>query len=113
MPTDNFKILDQVQLAATATTIYGAIPANHETIVKSIHVVNNHSSAVTVNLFIADGANTTTEPTTILPPVSMAAGSFATYEGTITMEAGDYLRGIAGTADQITVTVFGDEIDVS
>ena len=113
MPTDNFKILDQVQLAATATTIYGAVPANHETIVKSIHVVNNHSSAVTVNLFIADGANTTTEPTTILPPVSMAAGSFSTYEGTITMEAGDYLRGIAGTADHITVTVFGDEIDVS
>ena len=113
MPTDNFKILAQVQRAATAPPIYGAVPANHETIVKSIHVVNNHSSAVTVNLFIADGANTTTEPTTILPPVSMAAGSFATYEGTITMEAGDYLRGIAGTADQITVTVFGDEIDVS
>ena len=113
MPSDNFKILNQVQLAGTATTVYGAVPANHETIVKSMHVVNNHSSAVTINLFIADGATTTTEATTILPPVSMAAGSFAIFEGTITMEAGDYLRGIAGSATEITVTVFGDEIDVS
>jgi len=113
MPADNFKILDQVQLTGSATTIYGAVPANHETIIKSMHVVNNHDSAVTVNLFIADGANTTTEATTILPPVSMAAGSFAIFEGTITMEVGDYLRGIAGTTEQITVTVFGDEIDVS
>ena len=114
MPTDNFKILNQVQLSDSATTVYGAVPANHETIVKSIHVVNNRTeSAVTVNLFIADGATTSTEATTILPPVSMAAGSFAIFEGTITMEVGDYIRGIAGTASEITVTVFGDEIDVS
>ena len=113
MPVDNFKILAQVQPGTGATTIYGAVPADHETIIKGINVVNNHSSAVTINLFIADGATTTTEATTILPPVSMAAGSFAIFEGTITMEAGDYLRGIAGSATEITVTVFGDEIDVS
>ena len=113
MPSDNFKILNQVQLSDSATTVYGAVPANHETIVKSMHVVNNHSSAVTVNLFIADGATTSTEATTILPPVSMGAGSFAIFDGTITMEVGDYIRGTAGTASEITVTVFGDEIDVS
>jgi hypothetical protein len=113
MPSDNFKILAQVQPGTSATTIYGAVPANHETIIKGINIVNNHSSAVTINLFIADGATTATEATTILPPVSMAAGSFAIFEGTITMEVGDYLRGIAGSATEITVTVFGDEIDVS
>ena len=113
MPSDNFKILNQVQLADSATTIYGAVPANHETIIKTINMVNNHSSAVTVILYIADGATTVTEATTILPSVSMAAGSFAVFEGTITMEVGDYLRGIAGDASEITVTVFGDEIDVS
>ena len=113
MPSDNFKILNQVQLSDSATTVYGAVPANHETIVKSMHVVNNHSSAVTVILYVADGATTTTEATTILPSVSMAAGSFAIFEGTITLEVGDYIRGVAGTASEITVTVFGDEIDVS
>ena len=113
MPVDNFKILNQVQLSDSATTIYGAVPANHETIVKSMHVVNNHTSAVTVILYVADGATTTTPATTILPSVSMAAGRFALFEGTITLEVGDYIRGTAGTADKITVTVFGDEIDVS
>jgi len=113
MPSDNFKILNQVQLSDSATTVYGAVPANHETIVKSMHVVNNHSSAVTVILYVADGATTTTEATTILPSVSMGAGSFAIFEGTITLEVGDYIRGTAGTASEITVTVFGDEIDVS
>jgi hypothetical protein len=29
------------------------------------------------------------------------------------MDAGDYLNGIAGSGTEITVTVFGDEIDVS
>ena len=113
MPVDNFKILNQVQLSDSATTIYGAVPANHETIIKTINMVNNSGSAVTVILYIAYGATTTTEATTILPSVSMAAGSFAVFEGTITLEVGDYIRGTAGTADKITVTVFGDEIDVS
>ena len=113
MPSDNFKILAQVQPGTSATTIYGAVPANHETIVKGINIVNNHSSAVTINLFIADGATTATEATTILPAVSIGAGGFAVFDGSITMEVGDYLRGIAGTATEITVTVFGDEIDVS
>ena len=113
MPTDNFKMLAQVQPGTSATTIYGAVPANHETIIKQIKVVNNHDSAVTITLFPADGATTATEATCILPPVSMAAGSFAIDDSTITMEAGDYLRGTAGTAAQITVTVYGDEIDVS
>jgi hypothetical protein len=112
MPSDNFKILAQVQPSDSATTIYGNVPADHETIIKTIHIVNNHSGAVTITLFIAS-SDANAEANCILPAVSMAAGSFATYEGTITMDTGDYLKGTAGTASQITVTVYGDEIDVS
>ena len=112
MPSDNFKILAQVQPTDSATTIYGNVPADHETIIRSIHIVNNHDSAVTIALFIATG-DSSAEANCILPTVSMAAGSFPTYDGTITMDSGDYLKGLAGTASQITVTVYGDEIDVS
>jgi hypothetical protein len=112
MPTDNFKILAQVQPGTSNTTIYGAVPADHETIIKGINMVNNHSSAVTIALYIAT-SDAVAEANIILPAVSMAAGSFAVYEGTITMDAGDYLNGIAGSATEITVTVYGDEIDVS
>jgi hypothetical protein len=112
MPVDNFKILAQVQPGTGNTTIYGAVPSNHETIVKGINIVNNSASAVTIALYIAT-SDAVAEANIILPSVSMAAGSFATYEGTITMDAGDYLNGIAGTGTEITVTVYGDEIDVS
>ena len=112
MPSDNFKILAQVQPGTSSTDIIAGVPANHETIIKAIHVVNNHDSAVTIALYVAT-SDAAAEANAILPAVSMAAGSFATYEGTITMDAGDYLNGIAGTGSQITVTVFGDEIDVS
>jgi hypothetical protein len=112
MPVDNFKILAQVQPGTGNTTIYGAVPSNHETIVKGINIVNNHSSAVTIALYVAT-SDVVAEANAILPVVSMAAGSFATYEGTITLDDGDFINGIAGTAGQITVTVFGDEIDVS
>jgi hypothetical protein len=112
MPSDNFKLLAQVQPGTSNTTIYGAVPANHETIIKSIHIVNNSGSAVTIALYVAT-SDAVAEANIILPAVSMAAGSFATYEGTITMDAGDYLNGIAGAGTEITVTVYGDEIDVS
>ena len=112
MPVDNFKILAQVQPGTGNTTIYGAVPSNHETIVKGINIVNNSASAVTIALYIAT-SDAVAEANIILPSVSMAAGSFATYEGTIRMDAGDYLNGIAGTGTEITVTVYGDEIDVS
>ena len=113
MPVDNFKMLAQVQPGTSATTIYGAVPANHETIVKGIQIVNNDTEALTITLFHADGATTATEATTILPPATIPAGGWATYDGTITMEVGDYLRGTASQATEITVTVYGDEIDVS
>ena len=112
MPTDNFKMLAQVQPGTSATTIYGAVPASHETIVKSINIVNNDTEALTITLFHADGATTATEATTILPEATIPAGGWALFEGTITMEAGDYLRGTAEQASEITVTVYGDEIDI-
>ena len=112
MPSDNFKILAQVQPSDSATNIIGGVASDRQVIIKSLHVVNNHDSAVTITLFIAT-SDANAEGNCILPAVSMGAGTFATYEGTITMDTGDYLKGTAGTASQITVTVYGDEIDVS
>ena len=112
MPTDNFKILAQVQPGTSATDIIGGVASDRQIIIKSLNLVNNHDSAVTITLFIAT-SDANAEANCILPSVSMAAGSFATYDGTITMDTGDYLKGTAGTAAQITVTVYGDVLDVS
>ena len=111
MPVDNFKILQQAQITTTAAAIY-TVPANHEAIVKSIMVVNNDTEALWFTLFHTDGT-TYNETTTIIPEATLPAGGWAEFEGTITMDASDIIGGDAEQASEITITIYGDEIDVS
>jgi len=111
MPVDNFKLLHQSQLSTTAGALY-TVPANHETIIKSISVVNNDTEALWFTLFHTTGT-TYTEATTIIPEATLPAGGWAEWEGAITMDASDVLGGDAEQASEITITVWGDEIDVS
>ena len=111
MPTDNFKLLHQSQLSTTAGALY-TVPANHETISKNIMVVNNDTEALWFTLFHTTGT-TYTEATTIIPEATLPAGGWAEFNGTITMDASDVLGGDAEQASEITISVYGDEIDVS
>ena len=112
MPTDNFKLLAQAQLGTSAAAVYGAVPANHETIIKYITVVNNDTEALWFTLFHTTGT-TYTEATTIIPEATIPAGGWAEFNGTITMDATDILAGQGEQASELTITVWGDEIDVS
>ena len=112
MPTDNFKMLAQAQLGTSEAAVYGAVPANHETIIKHITVVNNDTAALWFTLFHSTGT-TYTEATTIIPEATIPAGGWAEFNGTITMDATDILAGKGQQASELTITVYGDEIDVS
>ena len=85
---------------------------NHEAIVKCITVVNHHSSALWFQGFVTT-ATTYDATTAITPQLDVPAGGMAVFEGTITLDADDKLAWDVETADLITITVFGDEIDVS
>ena len=111
MPTDNFKLLHQSQLSTTAGALY-TVPANHETIIKNITVVNNDTEALWFTLFHTTGT-TYTEATTIIPEATIAAGGWAEWEGSMTLDASDVLGGDGEQASELTITVWGDEIDVS
>ena len=116
MPTDNFKILAQARCASTtaghADNAFLDVADNHEAIIKCITVVNHHSSALWFQGFVTTG--TTYDATTaITPQLDVPAGGMAVFEGTITLDADDKLAWDVETADLITITVFGDEIDVS
>ena len=111
MPVDNFKQLAQAQLSTTAGALY-TVPANHETIIKNISVVNNDTEALWFTLFHTTGT-TYSEATTIIPEATIAAGGWAEWEGAITMDASDVLGGDGEQASELTITVWGDEIDVS
>ena len=111
MPSDNFKLLHQSQLSTTAGALY-TVPANHETIIKNITVVNNDTEALWFTLFHTTGT-TYTEATTIIPEATIAAGGLAEWEGSMTLDASDVLGGDGEQAAELTITVWGDEIDVS
>ena len=111
MPSDNFKQLHQSQLSTTAGALY-TVPANHETIIKNITVVNNDTEALWFTLFHTTGT-TYTEATTIIPEATIAAGGWAEWEGSMTLDASDILGGDGEQASELTITVWGDEIDVS
>ena len=111
MPSDNFKLLHQSQLSTTAGALY-TVPANHETIIKNITVVNNDTEALWFTLFHTTGT-TYTEATTIIPAATIAAGGWAEWEGSMTLDASDVLGGDGEQASELTITVWGDEIDVS
>jgi hypothetical protein len=111
MPVDNFKLLQQGQIASSAAAIY-TVPASHETIIKNIMVVNNDTEALWFTLFHTVGT-TYSEATTIIPEATIPAGGWAEFNGTITMDAADIIGGTAEQASEITITIYGDEIDVS
>ena len=116
MPSDNFKILAQARCSSTTAGAAGNafldVADNHEAIIKCITVVNSHSSALWFQGFVTQG--TTYDATTaITPELTVPAGGMAVFEGTITLDADDKLAWDVQTADLITITVFGDEIDVS
>jgi hypothetical protein len=104
--TDTFKKLYQGQPGTSATTLY-TVPGSTTAIVKHISIVNTASGSThTIRLWHDGTANSNL----ILPVVTMASGGFATFDGTILMEASDTLSAQADAGTVLTVTVYGDEV---
>lgn len=100
-----YKKLAQGQLGTSVAALY-TVPGSTSAIVKKIVLVNNDTEALTVELN-HDGD---TEATRILPPISIDAGGWAEFDGSICMEAADTLQGKGEQATEITYTVYGLEI---
>jgi len=116
MPSDNFKLLAQDRAASLtaghADNARYTVPSSHETIVKAIHIVNTDTAARWVKVFHSVG--TTYDDTTCLTPqLDIPAGGMAVFDGIITMDATDTLGFDVEVVDKITISVYGDEIDVS
>ena len=115
MPSDNFKLLKQGRqsdlAAGHSSTLYD-VPDNHEAIVKEITVVNGDTSARWFKGFVSTGT-TYNDTTAITPQLTIPAGGMAVFDGTITLVADSKLAWDVEVVDKITISVFGDEIDVS
>lgn len=112
MSISAIKLLGQVQLGVTLTTIYStpSMPQNAYARINGIWVANTDSVVHTVTLRLGTGtltvANSLGEAWVIAPnSTTILTGS----EWMLTMGAGYKLQGLADVADKITVTVSGDE----
>jgi hypothetical protein len=105
MTTDTVKKLGQMELTGSTDTLY-TVPGATSALVKHMSIVNTSTiSGSTVKLWHDGSANVNL----IMPAVTIAAGEWAEFEGTITMETGDTLKAEAQSANIITITVHGVE----
>jgi hypothetical protein len=104
-----FKRLAQGYFASSSAKLYD-VPSSTEGIIKAINISNNTSTAREVTLYHCDNGDTPDNEQVILPGVSIVAGGFAEWEGTLTMAATTELYGFAASAGDITYTIWGLEI---
>ena len=104
-----FKRLAQGRFAGSSAKLYD-VPSSTETIIKAINISNNTATAREVTLYHTNNADTADNEQVILPGVSIAAGGFAEWEGTLTMAALTEIYGFAAAADAVTFTIWGIEL---
>jgi hypothetical protein len=105
MTTDTVKKLGQMELTGGTDTVY-TVPGVTSTLVKHMSIVNTSTvSGSTVRLWHDGSSNVNL----IMPAITIAAGEWAEFEGTITMETGDTLKAEAQIGNVITITVHGVE----
>jgi hypothetical protein len=96
--------LAQTQIAVTPTIVY-TVPADTQARIEQLILVNPTGVDRIVSLW-HDGS---TDPFIILPPTTIVAGGFATFNGAINMEPTDTLVADADAATAVTLTAYGYE----
>lgn len=108
------KQLYQGLLAGTSATLYtaptGATPQAQRTRITEIVIANTHNAALAVTLYVVPSGGSAGDSTTILPAVSIAANTTWREPFSTIIETGGTLRGFAGTADKICLTVSGEDL---
>ena len=97
--------------ANTATTMY-TTPANTSTIVKHMRFTSvDASNTCHIKLYHLDSGETAGDAgTQILAETTIGANGWAEFEGTIIMEAADFLQINAQNANDINYVVYGMEL---
>lgn len=106
MTTMSVKSLADGQLADAKGTLY-TVPADTQTIIKTISYVNTDGSARTVNLYIKPSGGTSRR---IIPMnMSLGAGYMMVYDDEITLEVADEIEGDASLAAAVDYVINGVE----
>src|SRR5262245_41079979 len=103
---DTYKLLYQGQLGSSVATL-ATVGTGKMWIIKHMTVVNNDTSARTFALY----RQGTAASNIITPPnMSIPASGMAEWDGTMSLNDAETIRGGASVATQLTLTIDGDEV---
>lgn len=106
----NYKVLGQADLTTTSDTNVYTVPAATEAVISTIVIANRGASATTFNLAVRPDGEALANKHYLANGVAIAAKDSTTLTLGITMNATDVITVAAGTANFISVNVFGAEI---
>ena len=105
------KLLGQARENSTNAVSVYALPADTTAIIKTIVLCNTTGVAATVRVFVDNDGTTYDQSTALLYDVSIAANETLTLDSFMAMStASGHLAYRTGTANAITISVFGAEI---
>lgn len=108
----SYKTLGQLDLTTTNLTDIYTCPASTETVISTIIIANRETSADTFRLAIRTDGDAISNKHYIAYDVPIAANDSTTLTLGITVQATDVVSVKAGTADYLSVNVFGAEVTV-
>jgi hypothetical protein len=108
----NFRILGQIDLTTTALENVYTVPSNRETVISTVVIANRLSDATSFRLALRDQGNTVANKHYLAFDVPIEGNDSTTLTLGITAEATDVLSVSAGTANALSVNVFGTELTV-
>lgn len=103
---NDYKVLYRGQLPSSVTTLY-TVPASTQTIIRYISVqeATGAGGPYTFDLYV----NGTTAAYH-WKGMSLDNDESADWDGTLTLDTGETIAGVAGTASKLTVFIFGNEV---
>ena len=108
----NARCLYEAAYLTTSDAALCTSPASVRTIIDKVTVTNVTGAAVTVTLRIVANGGTAGTANTILSAKSLAAGEPYTCPEIVgqTLNPGDFVSGLAGTATAVVIRISGREI---
>lgn len=108
----SYKILGQAHLTTTSDTDIYTCPASTETIISTLIVANIGTAATTFNIALRQDGATLADKHYIAKEVPIAANDSTTLTLGMALEATDVVTCTAGSADALSLNLFGAEIGV-
>ena len=106
-----YKILGQAAPANTSNATIYTVPSATYSVTSTIHICNVTGVAATASIYTVRSGETASNANAIARTISIPGNGFLSMTIGATLGAGEFIVVNSGTANSLTFTVFGSEVD--